>query len=280
MRQWQDIMRRVVETGVRRPDRTGTGTRALFGEQLVFENTGQSFPAVTTKKLAFRQCMAELACFIRGYDSLEQFHDMGCTIWDANGNAPYWEPRFPSDVGRIYGVLWRNWQSFNRHGQIQSTDQLQNLVDGLKKDPFSRRHLMISYNPGELDQVCLPGCHVLCQAFAYQDGAGIMCLDLRVDLRSIDLFLGLPFDVASYAVLQRLLACECGMLSKRLILQLGDAHIYLNHADQVNEVLSRKPLPPPQLHFNHDTTLFGFHPDDVALLEYNNHGSVAAPMNV
>jgi thymidylate synthase len=289
-------MAKVVGHGVNRPDRTGAGTLSCFGEQLVFDNRPGTFPAVTTKRLFFGQVKAELACFLRGYDSLEQFHSMGCTIWDGNGNSDYWKPRarFEGDLGRIYGVQWRDWLSVGCKAQgggaeePKSTDQLRALVDGMRRDPYGRRHVVTALNPGELDQMCLPPCHVLFQAYVRPDATSSspdphqpgQWVDLRVDMRSVDLFLGLPFDVASYALLQRLLAKELGWKSGWLVFQLGDAHVYLNHLDQVKTVLGRREKAPPDLVLDPAASLFGFEPAHALLSGYDPHPPVAAPLNV
>lgn len=280
MRAWKDIMNKVLRHGFRRPDRTGVGTLALFGEQLIFDNRDE-FPAVTTKKLAFGQMAAELACFLRGYDNLKDFRNMGCTIWDGNGSADYWLPkaRGEGDLGRIYGVQWRNWRSVLCHEggiELVQVDQLKELVDGIRRDPYGRRHVVTAINPGELGQMCLPPCHVLFQAFVTPSNE----LWMRVDMRSVDLFLGLPFDIASYALLQRLLARELGLDSGFLCFQLGDAHIYLNHVEQVQLVLGREEMEPPRLWLSPEASLFDFHPAQAQLQKYTNHGAVAAPLNV
>lgn len=280
MRAWKDIMNKVLRHGFRRPDRTGVGTLALFGEQLIFDNRDE-FPAVTTKKLAFGQMAAELACFLRGYDNLAQFHHMGCTIWDGNGSADYWLPkaRGEGDLGRIYGVQWRNWRSVLCHErgiELVQVDQLKELVDGIRRDPYGRRHVVTALNPGELGQMCLPPCHVLFQAFVTPSNE----LWMRVDMRSVDLFLGLPFDIASYALLQRLLARELGLDSGFLCFQLGDAHIYLNHVEQVELVLGREEMEPPRLWLSPEASLFDFHPAQAQLQNYQHCGAVAAPLNV
>jgi len=281
MKAWHWILRNVLENGVERPDRTGVGTLALFGEQLKFDNRAGVFPAVTTKRLAFKQVAAELACFIRGYDNLTQFHALGCSIWDGNGTSSCWIPkaRFEGDLGRIYGTMWRDWHSWTTIADgrysFKSTDQLQELVHGLIEDPYSRRHLVTAYNPGELDAMCLPPCHVMFQCFV-ADGR----LDLRVDMRSVDLFLGLPFDIASYALLQRLLARETGLRSGWLTFQLGDAHIYKNHIEQVKEVLSRQPYGPPNIGLAASASLFNFLPAEAFLEDYRAHDAVPAPLNI
>lgn len=282
MDQWKRILRKVITHGELRNDRTGVGTLALFGESLTFDNR-TTFPAVTLKKLGFGQMAAELACFLQGYDNLEEFHRVGCTIWDGNGTSDYWLPRSrkEGDLGRIYGVQWRDWRSVVTNNsapwlELITTDQLRNLVDGMRKEPHGRRHLVTSFNPGELQQMCLPPCHVLFQAFISQDDR----VDLVVYMRSVDLFLGLPFDVASYALLQRLLAKELGMASGFLTFFLGDTHIYLNHKEQVMKVLSREPMPAPRLELDAAANLFSFHPSQARLVDYESYGPLPAALNV
>lgn len=276
MQEWHRIMSKVLTHGTLRNDRTGVGTMALFGEQLVFDNR-DTFPAVTTKRLAFGQVCAELACFLLGCESLQEFHSMGCTIWDGNGEADYWthRRRWQGDLGRIYGVQWRDWHSVGRFGELVHVDQLKNLVEGIIREPHGRRHIVTALNPGEFDQMCLPPCHVFFQAYVVEGR-----IDLRVDMRSVDLFLGLPFDVASYAVLQRLLARECGLSSGYLIFQLGDAHIYLNHLEQVRVVLARVPHDAPRLILAPQATLFSFLPEHATLDNYAPHPAVSAALNV
>jgi len=275
MKQWHDILRKAVEEGESRLDRTGVGTYSVFGEMLKFENVDSQFPAVTTKQLAFKQVAAELAGFVRGYDNLEQFHELGCKIWDANGNADYWQPRSPGDLGRIYGVQWRDWKSCVPGG-IKVTDQLYKLVQGLIIDPYSRRHIVTAWNPGELDQMCLPPCHTMFQA-SVRWGAQ---LDFCVTMRSVDLFLGLPFDIASYALLMHLVAEQTQLSPGTLTFMLGDAHVYRNHLDAVQTVLTREPGQLPQLTLDKYATLSTFHPDQASLVGYQHQGKVEAEMAV
>lgn len=283
MLEWHRIMKKVLMHGTSRNERTGVGTFALFGEQLTFDNR-DTFPAVTTKHLAFGQVCAELACFLHGSQSLEAFHKMGCHIWDGNGESDYWKPhqRFEGDLGRIYGVQWRDWCSVDGiHFEGKHTDQLRNLVKGMRNEPHGRRHLVTAYNPGELDQMCLPPCHVLFQAYIVRDQlSNLERVDLRVDMRSVDLFLGLPFDVASYAVLQRLLAKELGLESGYLIFQLGDAHIYKNHIEQVHLALSREVREAPRMLLATRASLFDFLPEDATLVDYAPHRKIPAPLNI
>lgn len=279
MEQWQGLLSKVMRHGEPRNDRTGVGTLALFGEAVTFDNR-TTFPAVTTKRLGFEQMAAELACFLRGARSLEDFHKLGCTIWDGNGLADYWLPRaeFEGDLGRIYGVQWRDWQSVATDGNTKHTDQLRNLVNGMLKDPHGRRHIVTALNPGELDEMCLPPCHLFFQCFLNEENR----LDMTVYMRSVDVFLGLPFDVASYALLQRLLAQTLGEGHSPgfLTFFLGDTHIYNNHHEQVKLVLSREACPGPQLYLDPAATVFGFHPSQASLQGYTHLGAVPAPLNI
>lgn len=285
MQEWHRILRKVLTHGTPRPDRTGTGTISLFGEQLVFDNRVE-FPAVTTKKLAFKTMAAELACFLQGTADIRDFHDMNCHIWDGNMSMESWQNspyrNGGSDLGRIYGVQWRKWRSpvtrlelHNTPLGVTFTDQIAGLVQDLKTDPHSRRHLVTAYNPGEVRMGCLPPCHVMFQCYVSEGR-----LDLRVDMRSVDLFLGLPFDVASYAMLQRLLAQQCDFEPGFLTFQLGDTHIYMNHIEAVHTVLARAPFTPPRLALSELATVDNFHPDMAELVNYQHHGAVFGALNV
>lgn len=274
---WHYLLRQVMDYGERRPDRTGVGTWSLFGQSLTVD-LAQGFPACTTKKLFTKAMWGELACFLRGEHDLATFHARGCRIWDSDGEGQRWlvNPNRlgPGDLGRIYGVQWREWQSVTRAGDTKITDQLRILVENLRGDPFSRRHLVTAYNPGELDSMCLPPCHVMFQV--YCTGGGY--LDLAVTMRSVDLFLGLPFDVASYATLQHLLAREVGRWPRRLTFFFGDSHVYLNHKEAVKELLSRSAFEPPELVLT-SKSLFDFEPCHAELLEYRCHPPIVATLN-
>jgi thymidylate synthase len=279
MKQWLDLMEKVLKNGEQRQNRTGVNTLALFGETIEFNDIGTAFPAVTVKKLAFKQVCAELSCFLRGYDNLTDFWMVGCHIWDENANADYWtrNPNYkgPGDVGRIYGVQWRDWRA---PGKDYGVDQIKILVQQLRDDPTSRRLVVTAWNPGELDRMCLPPCHTMFQCFV-QQGA----LDMLVNLRSVDVFLGLPFDVASYAVLQHLLARQAGLYPRNLKFMLGDTHIYMNHMEAVGLAMKRVPMLPPRLQFTmsgRGKDITNFHPDDVELVDYKSHPAIPAAMNV
>ncbi|MBU6423964.1 MAG: thymidylate synthase [Chloroflexota bacterium] len=239
MRQYLDVLREIMDTGVDRPDRTGTGTRAVFGEVMRFRMS-DGFPAVTTKRLAFRAVLTELLWFLGASSDTRELHALGVHIWDGNAYAPAWLPRarFEGDAGRNYGQQWRTW----RAPDGRTVDQIADLVERLRADPSSRRHLVTAWNPGELDETSLPACHAFFQAFV-GDGK----LSLLLYQRSCDMFLGVPFNMAEYALLLHLLARMSGLVPHELTHILADAHVYRTHFDAVHEQLRRDPYPLPTL---------------------------------
>ena len=303
MKQYLDALRQVLEHGEQRDDRTGVGTRSLFGLQQRY-NLNESFPAVTTKKLAWRACVGELLWMVEGSGDERRLaeithgtSDGTATIWTPNALAPYWKPKskFEGDLGRVYGVQWRRWRTpvehkaetfkddfgntYNRQGllHIKEVDQLNDLIAGLKKDPFGRRHVLTAWNPGELDQMALPPCHMFAQFYVSRDRK----LSCQMYQRSCDMFLGVPFNIASYSLLTHLIARTCDMAVGEFVHVLGDAHIYLNHVEQVKEQLDREPLPAPQLLLNPDVTdIFDFKMSDITLEGYTSHASIKAEMSV
>ena len=242
MFQYLDVVSKIMRFGVDRPDRTGTGTRALFLEPMRF-NLADGFPIVTTKYIPFRLVLAELLWFIAGDSDVRNLQKLGAHIWDGNAGASNWLPkaRFVGDAGRIYGVQWRSWQSPN--GML--VDQLANAVALINNRPWDRRIVVSAWNPGELDQMCLPPCHMFFQFFV-GDGR----LSLAMYQRSCDMFLGVPFNISSYALLLSLVAQFAELEPHELTIILGDAHIYLNHSAQVQDQLVREPYPLPQLWLN------------------------------
>lgn len=272
------IMRDVLERGDPRQDRTGVGTVALLGTQLRHD-LRSGFPAVTTKALGFAQVKAELACFLRGYDRLAQFHGMGCKIWDANAHAPYWKPRarFPGDLGRVYGVQWRRWRKANGLSGLETeVDQLREAVRLLREDPANRRICVSAWNPGELDEMCLPPCHLYFQFFV----GGGRHLDTFVVMRSVDTFIGMPFDVASYALLAHIVAQEAGLEPRELVMNFADTHVYRNHFEQCREQLARDPMPLPRLRLDASAGIDTFLPAMAELVGYKHHPAIRGEMNV
>jgi thymidylate synthase len=298
---WAGLMADVLRHGVSRPDRTGHGTKALFGTQIVITGGRYGlFPAVTLKQLFTRPMWGELAGFLRAAQTLEQFHEFGCHIWDENARASYWSPRTEvqkrglTDVGRIYGAQWREWRSahLSPSGTVHATwtDQMENLLEGLKKDPYGRRHIVTALNPGEQHEMCLPPCHVLFQCFVEPEdsawtvamgfAAGEHMLHMRVDMRSVDLFLGLPFDIASYATLQAVIAKQTGMKVGDLVFQMGDTHLYSNAFEAAREVIDREPYFPPALLLMPEATVNNFVPEHCMLVGYQYHPTIKVAMAV
>lgn len=271
-----DVLKRIMEEGVDRDDRTGVGTRALFGLQMRFNMT-DGFPAVTTKKLAWKAVKSELLWFLEGStddNRLKELNGSEKTIWTANAEADYWKPKaaFPGDLGRVYGVQWRKW----RKPDGTEVDQIADVIAQIKKDPNSRRLIVTAWNPGELDQMALPPCHMFFQFFV-ADGK----LSLFMHQRSCDMFLGVPFNIASYSLLLHMVAQATGLVAHEFVHSLGDAHIYHNHFDAVKEQLERTPLTPPTLWLNPDVTdIDSFTMEDIELKNYESHPAIKAPMAV
>ena len=285
-----NALKQILEDGEDRPDRTGVGTKSVFGLQMRFDLT-QGFPAVTTKKLAWRACVSELLWFIEGSGDENRLKEIlhgdryseKKTIWTDNAKADYWTKkrlqRHPGDLGRVYGVQWRRWRApLVRINKVvlQNCDQLLSLIEGIKSDPYSRRHIITAWNPGELELMALPPCHMMSQF--YVNNGKLSC---QMYQRSADMFLGVPFNIASYALFTHMIAQVCNLEVGELIITIGDAHIYSNHIEQVNEQLKRKPLPLPTLKLNPEIEVItDFDMKDVELVDYQSHDAIAAPMAV
>ena len=277
MKTYLNALHDVLNNGTVREDRTGTGTIGIFGMQQRYD-LSKGFPAVTTKRLAFKACLSELLWFIEGSGDEKRLRELlhgsrdseKSTIWTANATATYWTPKakFDGDLGRVYGVQWRD---------FGGVDHLIKLVEGIKQDPYGRRHILTAWNPGELDQMALPPCHCFAQFYVSADNK----LSCQMYQRSCDMFLGVPFNIASYSLLTHMVAQVCGLGVGEFVHVLGDAHIYLNHVDQVNEQLQREPLPAPQLWINPDiTNITQFTMEDFKLNGYESLASIKAPMAV
>ena len=279
MKIYNDILRRVMEEGNDRETRNGM-TRALFALQMRF-NISDGFPAVTTKKLAFKAVKSELLWFLamkgkeRASDEdLKVLNESERTIWTDNAESDYWKPKvqFKGDLGRVYGVQWRNWRAPD--GTV--VDQIAELIKKLKTAPYDRRLIVSAWNPGELADMALPPCHMFFQCFV-SDGA----LSLHMVQRSCDMFLGVPFNIASYSLLLHMLAQVTGLKAKECILTLQDAHVYHEHFDAVKEQLSREPMALPQLWLNTEVKdIDGFTMEDIKLENYQSHPSIKAKMIV
>lgn len=264
MKQYIDLLRHVMENGVDKGDRTGTGTRSVFGYQMRF-NLEEGFPVLTTKKLHLRSIIHELLWFLSGDTNIKYLHDNGVTIWDewADENG---------DLGPVYGYQWRSWPNPNG----QSIDQISQVVNSLKNNPDSRRHIVSAWNPAEVDKMALPPCHSLFQ-FYVADGK----LSCQLYQRSADLFLGVPFNIASYALLTMMMAQVTGLRPGEFVHTLGDVHIYSNHFEQVKEQLSREPRALPVMKINPEVkSIFDFKYEDFTLEGYDPHPTIKAPIAV
>ncbi|MGD2073500.1 MAG: thymidylate synthase [Gammaproteobacteria bacterium] len=264
MKQYLDLMRHVLEHGTRKEDRTGTGTLSVFGYQMRFD-LGQGFPVVTTKKLHLRSIIHELLWFLRGDTNVAYLHDNGVTIWDewADENG---------DLGPVYGCQWRSWPGSNgRH-----IDQIAQVLEQLRNDPDSRRIMVSAWNVAELEDMALPPCHALFQ-FYVAEGR----LSCQLYQRSADIFLGVPFNIASYALLTMMLAQVAGLTPGDFIHTLGDAHLYSNHLEQARLQLQRQPRALPRIKLNPAVQdLFAFRFEDFELVGYDPHPHIKAPVAV
>ena len=264
MQQYHRLLRLVLEQGERKEDRTGTGTLSLFGAQERFD-LRKGFPLLTTKKVHLRSIIHELLWFLAGGTNVDYLHKNQVTIWDEWADEK-------GDLGRIYGAQWRDWRCC--HGP--SIDQIEQLIHGIKTNPDSRRHLVTAWNPGEIDQMALAPCHALFQFYVCQGE-----LSCQLYQRSADLFLGVPFHIASYALLTMMIAQVCGLRAKEFIHTFGDLHLYLNHLDQVHEQLARTPRPLPQMKLNPTVrNLRDFCYEDFQLENYDPYPAIKAPISI
>jgi thymidylate synthase len=275
MKTYNDVLKRIMAEGVDREGRNGF-TRALFAIQMRFKMS-DGFPAVTTKKLAFNAMKAELLWFIEGSgddNRLKEVTGTSRTIWTDNAEADYWKPKakFDGDLGRIYGVQWRSWQAPGGN----KVDQLKTVIDKIKNTPNDRRLVVTAWNPGELDAMALPPCHMLFQFFLASGK-----LSVHMVQRSCDMFLGVPFNIASYSLLLHLVAQVTGTVADECVITFNDAHIYHEHFDAVKEQLSREPLPLPQLRLNPAIQdIDAFTMEDIRLENYESHPPIKAKMIV
>ena len=300
MKQYLDLLQDILDNGELKDDRTGVGTHSVFGRHIRFD-LRRGFPAITTKKLAWKACVGELLWFIEGSSDERRLAEIThgtregvVTIWTPNALSPYWKPkaRFEGDLGRVYGVQWRDWITHTPEGEpdiddeygktyfnpvYKHIDQLANLIKGLTEDPNGRRHILSAWNVSELDQMALPPCHVMSQFYVNKNKE----LSCHMYQRSVDVFLGLPFNIASYALLTHLLAHHCGLKVGELVISTGDTHIYKNHIEQVKEQLTREPYPLPTLMLNSKkNNIFEMTMADIHLENYQSHGPIKANMAV
>jgi len=264
VRLYLELLQKILDEGTDKPDRTGTGTRSLFGHQMRFD-LAEGFPLLTTKKLHLRSIIHELLWFLRGETNVAYLRENRVRIWDewADENG---------DLGPIYGYQWRSWPTPDgRH-----IDQIGQLLRGLEENPDSRRHLVCAWNVGQIEQMALPPCHCLFQ-FYVGDGR----LSCQLYQRSADIFLGVPFNIASYALLTHMVAQVTGLEPGDFVHTFGDVHLYLNHVDQADEQLSRSPRPRPRLEINPEvTSLFDFVYDDFKIVGYDPHPAIRAEVAV
>jgi thymidylate synthase len=264
MRQYHDLLRLILDSGHRKSDRTGTGTLSVFGAQTRFD-LAEGFPLLTTKKLHIKSIVHELLWFLRGDTNVRSLQEVGVTIWDEWADAH-------GDLGRVYGAQWTDWRSPDG----RTINQIQDVIHRIRETPDSRRLIVSAWNPGELHLMALPPCHALFQ-FDVRDGM----LSCQLYQRSADLFLGVPFNIASYALLTHMVAQVCDLRPGHFIHTFGDLHLYSNHLDQARLQLSREPRPLPRLVLNpeiREITRFRF--EDISLEDYDPHPSIKAPIAV
>ena len=261
--QYLDLLAELLERGASKSDRTGTGTLSLFGRQMRFA-LADSFPLLTTKKLHLKSIICELLWFLRGDTNVRWLQERGVTIWDEWANAQ-------GELGPVYGYQWRHW----RTPDGREIDQIAQVVESIRRNPDSRRHMVLAWNPADVDKMALPPCHALFQ-FYVADGR----LSCQMYQRSADVFLGVPFNIASYALLTLMLAQVTGLSPGEFVLALGDVHLYRNHIGQAREQLVRAPRPFPRMRLTPKRDLFAFQYEDFAIEGYDPHPAIKAPIAV
>ncbi len=266
MRQYCDLLRLVLDKGKPRQDRTGVGTYSVFGAQARYD-LRQTFPLLTTKKLHLKSIIHELLWFLRGDTNLAYLHDHKVKIWDEWADED-------GDLGRIYGAQWCDWQTPDG----RSINQIDTIIEQIRSDPYSRRHIVSAWNVGELDKMALNPCHVLFQLYVDVEEQELSC---QLYQRSADLFLGVPFNIASYSLLTMMIAQVCGLKTAEFVHTFGDLHLYTNHLEQVNAQLSRELRPLPTMRLNPSVTdIYKFSYEDFELLDYDPHPRIRAPIAV
>ncbi|MFF2156773.1 thymidylate synthase [Paenibacillus chitinolyticus] len=264
MNKYLELLKDIKENGTRKEDRTGTGTISVFGRQMRM-NLAEGFPLLTTKKLHMRSIIHELLWFLKGETNIHYLHDNGVTIWDEWADED-------GNLGRVYGAQWRTWQAPDG----RAIDQITQVIDQIKTNPDSRRHLVSAWNVAEVDQMALPPCHYAFQ-FYVADGK----LSCMFQMRSVDTFLGLPFNLASYALLTHMVAQQCDLEVGDLVWTGGDVHIYLNHLEQVEKQLAREPFPLPKLEIKRKPdSIFDYVYEDFEFVGYQSHPGIKAPIAI
>ena len=264
---YEKLLREILVYGKRREDRTGVGTRSIFGARMEFDLRDNKLPLITTKKVFLKGIIYELLWFLRGDTNVKWLQEHGVHIWDEWADED-------GELGPVYGHQWRHWDC--EHGYV---DQIRNLVDGLKNDPYSRRHILSAWNVADLDDMALPPCHLLCQFYVEDtfDGKSLSC---QLYQRSADMFLGVPFNIAEYSILTMMLAQQVDMSPGRFIWVGGDCHIYENHVDQVTEQIHRFPYPFPRMWVTKAKDMFSYSYEDFHLEDYRCHPAIKAPVAV
>lgn len=264
--QYLRILSLCMTHGEKRETRSGS-VRSLFGEQIRF-NLGNGFPLLTTKRIHWKSVAVELLWFLRGDTNVNYLHDHGVTIWDewAGDNG---------DLGPVYGAQWRDWDGLARNDGLRAIDQITNVIEAIKRDPHSRRHIVTAWNPAEIDEMALPPCHMIFQFHVSNDGK----LSCHLNQRSADIFLGVPFNIASYALLTHLVARECGLRAGDLVISFGDVHLYENHVPQAIEQLSRDPRHFPSLTIDEGIGIFDITYDNLQIHGYNPHPTIKAEVS-
>ncbi|MGC2520700.1 MAG: thymidylate synthase [Burkholderiales bacterium] len=264
MQAYLDLMRQVLEHGQRKSDRTGTGTLSMFGWQMRFDLAG-GFPLLTTKKLHLKSVVCELLWFLQGSTNVRWLQQQGVSIWDEWADAN-------GELGPVYGYQWRNWEAPDG----RKIDQIAQVIESIRSNPDSRRHIVTAWNPADIGRMKLPPCHAFFQ-FYVASGR----LSCQMYQRSADIFLGVPFNIASYSLLTLMVAQVCDLKPGEFVLSLGDAHLYLNHLEQAKEQLSRSPRPLPRMRLNPAVKdVFGFRYEDFTLEDYDPHPAIKAPIAV
>ncbi len=264
MKQYHDLLKHILKNGKKKSDRTGTGTLSVFGYQMRFDLT-KGFPCLTTKKLHLRSIIHELLWFLKGESNIKYLKDNKVRIWDEWADEK-------GDLGPVYGVQWRKWKDKNGN----SLDQIKNLIFDIKNNPHSRRHIVSAWNVGDLNNMALPPCHTMFQFYVNENK-----LSCQLYQRSADVFLGVPFNIASYALLTMMISHVCGLKYGDFVHTFGDVHLYLNHLDQAKLQLTRKPYDLPKMKINKKINdIFSFQYDDFELVDYKFHAHIKAEVSV
>jgi thymidylate synthase len=263
MHTYLQLLKQVVENGIERQDRTGTGTKSIFGYQMHFD-LRKGFPLLTTKKVHIKSIIYELLWFLKGDTNIQYLKNNNVRIWDEWADED-------GNLGRIYGAQWRSWKKPNG----ETLDQISTVIESIKKYPYSRRHIVVAFNPGELDQMALPPCHAF---FQFYVANGLLSCQLYQ--RSADLFLGVPFNIASYSLLTMMMAQVCNLKPGFFVHTFGDVHLYLNHLEQAKEQLKREPKPLPNMKIKPAPSLFEYQYDNFKLTNYQPHPAIKAEIAV